>query len=108
MTGKRILSTLAVFLFAGLTAPAAWSATCKKLVQAGCPAPAITNTYTITSQAGPKLCLTRSTSNVFGTCSTDADCGSLSNSTGIGDCLATPWLTVGSVPSGPWAPTVAT
>ncbi len=68
--------------------------TCKPLVSS-CPATPITNTYRVTSQAGPRKCVTNSPSNAFGACTDDAQCGSTEGT--FNYCLATPWETIGPV-----------
>ena len=58
--------------------------TCAPIV----PSAAIANTYRLNGTTGEKRCTTNSAANRFGTCTTDADCGSTA-----GACLQLPWVT---------------
>src|SRR5205807_2241604 len=58
--------------------------TCTPIV----PSAAIANTYRLNGTTGEKRCTTTSAANRFGTCNTDADCGSTA-----GACLQLPWVT---------------
>ena len=65
-------------------------------VQVSCdpivPGEPIANTYQLSGVVGPKLCTARATTNQFGACATDADCGGRT-----GTCLQTPWVTADGI-----------
>src|SRR5262252_10647485 len=65
------------------------TALCGQSAQASCnpivPGKPIANTYQLSGIAGPKLCTARATTNQFGPCNTDADCGGRT-----GTCIQTP------------------
>src|SRR5262249_50899575 len=65
-------------------------------VQVSCdpivPGESIANTYQLSGVVGPKLCTARATTNQFGRCEPDADCGGRT-----GPCLQTPWVTADGI-----------
>jgi len=62
--------------------------TCSAACPAIVPGQPIANTYQLLGVAGPRVCITSSSSNALQLCTTDADCGGQS-----GTCLQTPWVT---------------